>query len=117
MVPLGNEETGHIMARLIETLKQLPVREDPNLFKRCEPRLAIREKTLLDLQLNGSDIISVSAIDVSDSGVGFLCRAELPTNQRVGLRLGFDHESQFEPFEVRRGTSTIGGFKIGAIAC
>ena len=102
---------------LIDSLKGLPGVEDPHLSKRSEPRTALGAKTTLDVQRTDGEIFSVSVLDVSNSGIGFLCRKDLDPKEQIGLRLAYQHESQFEPFEVRRGTATIGGFKIGVVVC
>lgn len=100
---------------LIENLKSLPGHEDPHHAKRAELRTALRAKAPLDLRRPDGELLNVSAMDVSDSGVGFLCRTELDVNETVGLRLAYHHESEFEDFQIRRGTSTIGGYKVGAV--
>jgi hypothetical protein len=41
----------------------------------------------------------------------------LGVDERVGLRIAFQHESEFESFIVRRETGTIGGYKIGLHVC
>lgn len=105
----------HTDQTLIENLKELPGVEDPHLSKRAETRTALRAKATLDLQRASGEVFSVSALDVSNSGIGFLCRRELDAKEQVGLRIAYQHESQFESFQVRRGTATIGGYKIGVV--
>lgn len=103
------------MQRLIASLKGLPNVEDHYLSKRIEPRYALRAKATLDVQRSNGEEFSVSALDVSDSGVGFLCRRAMEPQERIGLRLAYHDEQEYEPFEVRRGTPTVGGYKIGAV--
>ncbi len=105
------EQTGQ---SLIRCLQDLPGIEDLNLFKRAEARVAMRTKAMLDLQRDNGEVFAVTVLDVSESGVGFLCRKSLGEQSRIGLRLAFQHESQFEHFQVQRETATIGGYKIGA---
>ena len=100
---------------LLDNLKELPGNEDPFLSKRTETRLALNQRTTLDLQRTNGELFSVTVLDVSNSGIGFLCRKELKPNEQIGLRIAYQHESAFEPFLVRRGTATVGGYKIGAI--
>ena len=70
---------------------------------------------MLDLRLaNGARLI-VSAMDVSDSGIGFLCPESLRMAEPIELRIAYKNDDVFESFEVRRATSTIGGFKVGAV--
>jgi hypothetical protein len=101
---------------LIENLKALPVRVDADLAKRCEPRYMILEKAELDLRTDAGDIFYVKAIDVSDSGVGIFCRRPIAEQARIGLRPAFADSDNFELFEVRRQTLSIGGYTIGATA-
>ncbi len=101
---------------LISALQQLPGSLDPYLSKRVEHRTNLRSKAQLDMCRADGETLVVSALDVSDSGIGFLCRANVAVDEKIGLRMAFEHESAFEPFIVRRGTGTIGGFKIGAVA-
>lgn len=103
--------------KLIAALKQLPGATDPHLSKRAELRTMLRARATLDVQRESGNLVCVSALDVSDSGIGFFSRDPLPVREKVGIRMAFDHGSGFEPFEVRRGTSTVGGYKIGVVAC
>ncbi len=106
-----------ITSELIDSLKQLPALQDPYLSKRAEHRYNLRTRTHLDLQRSDGETMLVSALDVSNSGIGFLCRRILEVDERIGLRLAFQHEGGFDFFIVRRGTGTLGGYKIGAVVC
>jgi len=100
---------------LLQSLRALPGHEDLYLSKRAETRSALRQRTTLDLQRGNGELFTVTVLDVSKSGIGFLCRKELKPNEPIGLRFAFQHQSAFEPFLVRRGTATVGGYKIGAV--
>ncbi len=100
---------------LIAALQQLPGSRDPYLSKRMEHRTNLRAKAQLDVRRADGDISVVFALDVSDSGIGFLSRTSLEVNEQIGLRLAFQHDSEFEHFTVQRGTGTIGGFKVGVV--
>ena len=105
-----------ISSGLIESLKQLSGVTDLYLSKREQHRTSLRSKAQLDLRRSDGETILVSVIDVSDSGVGFLCRKQLDMNEKIGLRMALQDGSEFESFVVRRGTGTVGGYKIGAVA-
>ncbi len=100
---------------LIDNLKQIPASQDSYLSKRSEHRYNLQERTHMDLQLPDGETITVSALDVSDSGVGFLARRNLEIDERIGLRLAYQNDD-FDIFIVRRGTGTLGGYKIGVVA-
>ncbi len=100
---------------VIDSLKRLSGVEDPHLSKRAEPRIILREKATLDLQRQNGELFSVVVMNVSDSGIGFLCRRKLDTHEHIGLRRGYQNDDKFERFEVRRDTGTIGGYKVGVV--
>ena len=102
--------------RLIESLKELPSVEDAYHAKRVELRMSLRSKAPLDLRLANGDTMVVSAMDVSDSGIGFLCPEALKAAEEIELRIAYQDNDGFESFQVRRATSTIGGFRVGAVA-
>lgn len=101
---------------LIRELQGLPTNQDPYLSKRAEHRYSFQDKTQLDLRSSDGDMIVVAALDVSNSGIGFMSRKGLEVDEEIGLRLAFEHESAFQAFVVRRATGTIGGFKVGVVA-
>ena len=107
------EKTEH---RLIESLKELPGVEDQYHAKRLELRMSLRSKAPLDLRLANGVTMVVSAMDVSDTGIGFLCPEALKATEEIELRIAYQDDDGFESFQVRRATSTIGGFKVGAVA-
>ncbi len=106
-----------ITSELIDSLKQLPASQDPYLSKRAEHRYKLQTRAQLDLQRSDGETMLVSALDVSNAGIGFFCRRNLDVDERIGLRMAFQHQGEFEFFIVRRGTGTLGGYKIGAVAC
>ena len=102
---------------LLSFLKQQPGIADCHLSKRAEPRLDLRVKTQLDVLCADGLMLCATVLSVSDSGIGFMCREPLQIDERIELRLAADKSSQFEPFKVQHVTPTIGGHKIGAMAC
>ncbi len=102
---------------LIDTLKQLPGSDDPYLSKRSEHRTNLQDKTQLEMRRSDGETTFVSVLNVSDSGIGFLCRTDLAMDETIGLRLAYQEGGTFEKFVVCRATGTIGGYKIGAQAC
>ncbi len=100
---------------VIPRLQQLPGSQDPYLSKRKEYRTNLRAKAQLDVLRADGQSILVSAFDVSQSGIGFLARREFGVDERVGIRFAFDADD-YEDFVVRRGTPTVGGFRIGVSA-
>lgn len=101
-------------SELIDRLKQVTGTADPFLSKRKEHRQNLRTKTQLDLCCGGETLL-VSVLDVSDSGIGFLCRKRLTVGEEIGLRMAYEQDRAFEPFVVRRETGTVGGYKIGVV--
>ncbi len=100
-------------SELINSLKELPGTLDPYLSKRKEHRTNLKARASLDLRLANGETVTVSALDVSNSGIGLLSRSSLPVSEEIGLRLAFHNESEFEVFTVRRETGTLGGYKVG----
>jgi len=101
--------------RLIESLKALPGVSDPYHAKRRETRTSLRARAPLDLRKSDGNTLVVSAMDVSDSGIGFLSPEPLESSEAIQLRLAYQDRDGFETFQVRRATSTIGGFRVGAV--
>ncbi len=100
-------------SEVINSLKELPGTVDPYLSKRKEHRTNLQARARLDLRLADGETVTVSALDVSNSGIGLLSRSSLPVSEKIGLRIAFHHESEFEVFIVRRETGTLGGYKVG----
>lgn len=102
---------------LLDVLKQHPSVGDGYLAKRSAPRSDLRLKTSMDLLRADGRLLYVTAFNVSDTGLGFMCREPLEEDERIELRLACDGSGDYEPFVVRRLTPTVGGFIIGAVAC
>ena len=102
---------------ILDTLQQQAAVGDSYLAKRTAPRSDLRVKTSLDLRRADDRLLYVTAFNVSDTGLGFMCREPLAVGEQIELRLASDPSSRFEPFCVRRLTPTVGGFIIGAAAC
>ncbi len=101
-------------SHLLHSLSHQPGVQDAYLSKRSEPRHDLATKMPLDIRRESGHINYASAISVSNSGIGFMCRTLLEHSERIGIRIS-SAGKEFEEFEVHRVTPTVGGYKIGAI--
>jgi PilZ domain-containing protein len=101
---------------LIEQLKHALGLEDKYLSKRSIPRTSFDSAIMLEMRVKPGATLFVTAVNVSDNGLGFMTREALKDGDEIELRMADEDPGEFEPFEVRRVTQTVGGFKVGVVS-
>ena len=82
---------------------------DPQGYKRAHPRYAWNRP--MELLMDGKTQYVYSR-DISESGIGLVCRHRLHEGMHVGIRR--DANDPWIPTSVAHCTQTVGAFKIGA---
>ncbi len=84
----------------------------PYLGKRDEPRF-YPWSAALELKCDGRVVVA-RGTNVSSSGVGFVCKLEIPPRSIVEIRCIDDEEDLWIPIRIQHSTQSVGSFKVGA---